>query len=66
MIVAGSQGMGALSRLLLGSVTTGLVHHARCPVAVIHSDEGGVPDSNAPVLLGVDGSPRRRRRPRWR
>jgi nucleotide-binding universal stress UspA family protein len=57
MIVAGSQGMGALSRLLLGSVTTGLVHHARCPVAVIHSDEGGVPDSNAPVLLGVDGSP---------
>jgi nucleotide-binding universal stress UspA family protein len=57
MIVAGSQGMGALGRLLLGSVTTGLIHHAHCPVAVIHSDQGEAPDSNAPVLLGIDGSP---------
>ncbi|OMC09395.1 universal stress protein [Mycobacterium sp. SP-6446] len=57
MIVVGSQGMGALGRLLLGSVTAGLIHHARCPVAVIHTDDGAVPDSNAPVLLGVDGSP---------
>ena len=57
MIVAGSQGMGALGRLLLGSVTTGLVHHAHCPVAVIHFDESAAPDSNAPVLLGIDGSP---------
>src|ERR1700756_3403937 len=40
MIVAGSQGLGAVGRLLLGSVTTGLVHHAHCPVAVIHSEEG--------------------------
>jgi nucleotide-binding universal stress UspA family protein len=57
MIVAGSQGLGALGRLLLGSVTTGLVHHAHCPVAVIHSDESAAPDANAPVLLGIDGSP---------
>lgn len=57
MIVVGSQGMGALGRLLLGSVTTGLIHHAHCPVAVIHTDEGAAPDSNAPVLLGIDGSP---------
>ncbi len=57
MIVAGSQGLGALGRLLLGSVTAGLVHYAHCPVAVIHSDEGTTPDSNAPVLLGIDGSP---------
>jgi nucleotide-binding universal stress UspA family protein len=57
MIVAGSQGLGALGRLLLGSVTTGLIHHAHCPVAVIHSHERAVPDSNAPVLLGIDGSP---------
>jgi nucleotide-binding universal stress UspA family protein len=57
MIVAGSQGLGAIGRLLLGSVTTGLVHHAHCPVAVIHSTENGAPDSDAPVLLGIDGSP---------
>lgn len=57
MIVAGSQGMDALGRLLLGSVTTGLIHHAHCPVAVIHSDQGEAPDPSAPVLLGIDGSP---------
>ncbi|OBH14841.1 universal stress protein [Mycobacterium sp. E3247] len=57
MLVAGSQGLGALGRLLLGSVTTGLVHYAHCPVAVIHSDEDAAPDSGAPVLLGIDGSP---------
>ncbi|OBG32671.1 universal stress protein [Mycobacterium sp. E3198] len=57
MVVAGSQGLGALGRLLLGSVTTGLIHYARCPVAVIHSSEDAAPDTNAPVLLGVDGSP---------
>jgi nucleotide-binding universal stress UspA family protein len=57
MIVAGSQGLGAVGRLLLGSVTTGLVHYAHCPVAVIHSDEGATPDPGAPVVLGIDGSP---------
>ena len=57
VIVAGSQGLGALGRLLLGSVTTGLIHYAHCPVAVIHSSEGAAVDTSAPVLLGVDGSP---------
>lgn len=57
MLVVGSQGLGVLGRLLLGSVTTGLIHHAHCPVAVIRSEEIAVPDSNAPVLVGIDGSP---------
>ncbi|MEZ0351548.1 universal stress protein [Mycobacterium sp. pR1184] len=57
MVVAGSQGLGALGRLLLGSVTTSLVHHAHCPVAVIHSDGDAAVDSTAPVLVGIDGSP---------
>jgi nucleotide-binding universal stress UspA family protein len=57
MIVVGSQGMGAAGRLLLGSVSTALIQHAHCPVAVIRSDEGTSPDPNAPVLVGIDGSP---------
>lgn len=57
MVVAGSQGLGAVGRLLLGSVTTALVHHAHCPVAVVHSDDTVDLDADAPVLLGIDGSP---------
>ncbi|OBG93773.1 universal stress protein [Mycobacterium sp. E3251] len=57
VLVAGNQGLGAVGRLLLGSVTTGLVHYAHCPVAVIHTGEGAAPNPGAPVVLGVDGSP---------
>lgn len=55
MVVVGNQGMGALGRLLLGSVTTALLHHAHCPVAVIHAGESA--DETAPVVVGIDGSP---------
>ena len=57
MVVVGSRGTGALGRLLLGSVSTALIQHAHCPVAVVRSDEGTPPDPNAPVLVGIDGSP---------
>lgn len=56
MVVVGSQGKGALSRLVLGSVSTRVLHHARCPVVVVH-DDGPSPAADAPVLLGFDGSP---------
>ncbi len=55
MIVVGSRGHGALRRGLLGSVSTGLVYGAHCPVAVIHDREPPAPD--APVVVGIDGSP---------
>jgi nucleotide-binding universal stress UspA family protein len=57
MVVVGSRGMGALGRAVLGSVSSGLVHHAHCPVAVVHADEAMAPDPTSPVLLGIDGSP---------
>ena len=35
LLVVGSRGLGALRRLVLGSVATQVVHHASCSVAVI-------------------------------
>ena len=55
MVVVGCLGESAVTRAVLGSVSSGLVHHAHCPVAVIHGETKPAPD--APVLVGVDGSP---------
>jgi len=55
MIVMGTAGRGLLARGVLGSVSSTVVRHANCPVAVIHDED--LLDPQAPVLVGIDGSP---------
>jgi nucleotide-binding universal stress UspA family protein len=58
MVVVGSNGRGVAGRLFLGSVSSGVVRSASCPVAVIHDDDPVMPHpQQAPVLVGIDGSP---------
>lgn len=57
VVVVGSRGSGAFARTVLGSVSSGLVHRAHSPVAVIHDEEPLPVRPEAPVLLGFDGSP---------
>lgn len=54
LVVVGARGLGGFKRLLLGSVSRHVVHHAACPVAVIRDDP---PNADGPIVVGVDGSP---------
>lgn len=53
MVVVGSAGRGVLGDLIFGSTAAALTAHAECPVAVIRGHDR----RNAPVVVGVDGSP---------
>lgn len=59
LIIVGRQGMGALDRLLMGSVSQYLVRKAPCPVLVIGG--GAKADAKGPVLLATDDSPQAHR-----
>jgi nucleotide-binding universal stress UspA family protein len=52
LLVVGSQGLDALDRFLLGSVSTKLLHHATCPVLVVKGKAAPV----RRITLATDGS----------
>lgn len=59
MVVVGSRGLDAVEEHLLGSVSAGLIHHTDCPVAIVHERQSARQETReeAPVLVGIDGSP---------
>ncbi|MGB3633639.1 MAG: universal stress protein [Rubrobacteraceae bacterium] len=54
LIVLGSRGLGPVRRLVLGSVSEEVVHHARRPVLVARGGERAWPPEQ--VVVGDDGS----------
>jgi nucleotide-binding universal stress UspA family protein len=57
LVVLGSRGVGGVAGLLLGSATSGVVAHARCPVVVLPDDAAVVVRGRRSVVAGVAGRP---------
>jgi nucleotide-binding universal stress UspA family protein len=60
VVVTGAHGVSGMGRALLGSVSTGVVHHSRLPVLVVPGTTGDE-QTSGPVLLSYDGSEGARR-----
>lgn len=65
LLVVGARGLGGFRGLLLGSVSQQCLHHATVPVAVVHGEGSGGPDTDGRIVVGVDGSPPSEAALRW-
>jgi nucleotide-binding universal stress UspA family protein len=54
MLVLGSRGLGEFRGGLVGSVSTSIVTHARCPITVVKADDHSA--AELPVVVGLDGT----------
>ena len=54
LLVLGSQGLGEVKHVLMGSVSEGIVHHARRPVLVMRGGENAWPPAR--IVIGDDSS----------
>lgn len=57
LLIVGNRGLGSLRRVLMGSVSESVVHHAHCPVLVVRPrDEDDDSLSGGGILVATDGS----------
>lgn len=64
LLVVGARGLGGFRRLLLGSVSTEVLHHAECAVAIVR-EVHHPREQPEHVVVGVDGSATSRRALAW-
>ncbi|MFE7506250.1 universal stress protein [Promicromonospora sp. NPDC057488] len=57
LMVVGSRGLGGFSGLVIGSIAVALATHGLSPVVVVRGEQAESPAPDAPVVVGVDGSP---------
>lgn len=54
LVVLGSRGLGGFTGLLVGSIAVAVATHGHCPIIVVRGTDRS---HDAPVVVGVDGSP---------
>ena len=65
LVVVGTRSASALSRAVLGSVSSSLLHHASCPVVVVPEPSDATGTHPPRVVVGVDHSPESKVALRW-